>query len=131
MKRTAFLLIILLLLACCAPYVPTVTSSVCVFNETGYELQYRVYRADSEIIPPYRKWKTETSGYMRLDLETDYKIDAYLIGPEKEVVKDSLIYNVREIFAESSYLFNSGSELFDMKLTYADEHINFEIKPRN
>ena len=131
MKRTAFLLIILLILASCAPYVPTVASSVCVFNETGYELQYRVYRADSEIIPPYRKWKAETSGYIRLDLETDYKIDAYLISPEKEVVKDSLIYNVREIFAESSYLFNSGSELFDMKLTYADERINFEIKPRN
>lgn len=131
MKRTAFLLVILLLLASCAPYVPTVASSVCVFNETGYELQYRVYRADSEIIPPYRKWKAETSGYIRLDLETDYKIDAYLISPEKEVVKDSLIYNVREIFAETSYLFNSGSELFDMKLTYADEHINFEIKPRN
>lgn len=131
MKRIAFLLIILLILASCAPYVPTVASSICVFNETGYELQYRVYRADSEIIPPYRKWKAETSGYIRLDLETDYMIDAYLIGPEKEVVKDSLIYNVREIFAETSYLFNSGSELFDMKLTYADEHINFEIKTRN
>ena len=131
MKKISYLIVVLILLVGCTPFVPVIVSSVCINNETGYELQYRVYRADSEIIPPYRKWKAETSGYIRLDLETDYKIDAYLIGPEKEVAKDSLIYNVREIFAETSYLFNSGSELFDMKLTYADEHINFEIKPRN
>ena len=129
MKKLFLLLITALILSVsCQPYVPVIVSSVLVRNETEYELHYRIYKDDSEILPPYRLWD-KNCGFIRLELDEKYRIDAYLVTPEKEVVKDSLIYKVREIFAETTYAFNSGHEEFYMHITLVNDHLEFETEP--
>lgn len=128
MKQLAFLISFLLLITGCTQVTYIPVSRIGVINRTGYELHYRVYKTGEMEIPEYRIWEEKTRGYEQLEDDTSYTMDVFLIGPEREMAVGNIIYKVKDIFGDSSFVFNSGHDNFEFTLFYEDGQVTYDIR---